>query len=806
MFFTSGIFSRLVSLVAKRLSVGFKTGSGKVANELADLSLRYTLYSLVFGDTANQTFQSGNELMQIHDGRVMVDVAAAGDMAALMAELEDHGFVAAAEYGPIVSGTIPIEALMGLTDSDAVQFVRPVYKAMVSQGIAENQASVALRADIAQTQFNVTGAGVTVGVLSDSFDNLGGAQADQLSGDLPAVNVLQDLPGGGSDEGRAMLQLIADVAPGANLAFHTAFLGQAGFAQGIVDLAQQAGADIIVDDVIYLAEPFFQDGIVAQAVDQVVAEGVAYFSAAGNNGDTAYESAFRNSGIVLDFCNFQVEAHDFDPGAAVDIFQTITVGAGAGINLSFQWASPYFSASAIQGATSDLDIFLLDGSNQVVASSFNNNIGGDPVEILSFTNPNPFSTQYNLVIGKFAGDDPSLIKYVGFGNLLIDEFDADSGTLFGQANARGAQAVGAAFFEESPAFGEPTPTVETFSAVGGTPILFDRQGNPLATPDIRQKPDIVAPDGGNTTFFGQDSAADTDGFPNFFGTSAAAPNAAAVAALLLEAVPDATPSEIYQALQTSALDLDDPNTPGFDVGFDDASGFGLIQADAALQALIDAQTSPIITPPIVVGTAQGETITGTAGEDIIQSLAGNDQVSGEAGNDELDAGEGNDVVSGGLGDDLIFGGPGNDILRGEDNHAPGGGRDSVSADLSVRIFGGAGDDRIGGKTGDDQLFGEAGDDRIWGDLGNDTLSGGLGNDILTGDTEGNSSGIDTLVLSAGAGTDTIRDFELGVDRIGLLGITTNDLSFTNNTIQLGNETLAILNGITNASAVDFVTV
>ena len=62
------------------------------------------------------------------------------------------------------------------------------------------------------------------------------------------------------------------------------------------------------------------------------------------------------------------------------------------------------------------------------------------------------------------------------------------------------------------------------------------------------------------------------------------------------------------------------------------------------------------------------------------------------------------------------------------------------------------------------------------------------------------------MLSAGAGTDIITDFELGIDLIGLSGITTNDLSFTANTIRLGNETLAILNGITNAAVVDFVTV
>ncbi|MEL6332389.1 MAG: S8 family serine peptidase [Cyanobacteria bacterium J06626_26] len=790
----SYILSQVAAQLSKQSGGSPKKEIDKLSNDLVDLVVQHTLSGRVLS-ASNRPFQQTNSLLQIVDNRVMVDIAAA-DPETLIAELEPYGFIAKADYGTVVSGDLPIDALSEIADLKAVQFIRPTYKPIVRQGITRNQGTVALRADVAQAEFNVTGAGVTVGVLSDSFDNLGGAAADRLSGDLPEVNVLQDLPGGGSDEGRAMLQLIADIAPDADLAFHTAFLGQAGFAQGILNLAE-AGADIIVDDVIYLAEPFFQDGLVAQAVDQVVANGAAYFSAAGNNGDTAYESEFRNSGIVLNFAGLEIEAHDFDPGEAVDVFQSITIGAGAEISLSFQWASPYFSASGIQGATSDLDIFLLDETNQIVASSIDDNLNNDPVEVLSFTNFGRFDTEYNIVIGKFAGDTPDLIKYVGFGDLSIDEFDTSSGTLFGQANARGAQAVGAAFFTESPAFGDPTPTVEDFSAVGGTAILFDSEGNRLAEPDIRQKPDIVAPDGGNTTFFGRDIAIDTDQFPNFFGTSAAAPNAAAVAALLLEAVPEASPTEIYQALQTSALDLDNPNTAGFDVGFDAASGFGLIQADGALQTLLNRRTPA--PAPIMVGTNQADTMIGTAEQDTIQSLAGDDQIFGVAGNDEIYGGVGNDTINGGPGDDLILGNDGDDILRGDDNNATDGGRD--------RIFGGAGNDRIGGKAGDDQLFGDAGNDSIWGGLGNDVLWGGLGDDILTGGN-GNTglSDQDTFVLSAGSGTDTITDFDLATDLIGLSDISANDLTFIDNTIQLGADTLAILTGITDAATVGFVTV
>ena len=151
-----------------------------------------------------------------------------------------------------------------------------------------------MRADFARSTFGLTGTGVIVGVLSNSFNCLGGGAADMANGDLSPVTVIQEISSctGANDEGRAMLQIVHDVAPGTSLSFATAFGGQASFATNILALAQ-AGAKVIVDDVTYFAEPFFQDGIIAQAVDSVVAGGVAYFSAAGNHARQSHQSIFR---------------------------------------------------------------------------------------------------------------------------------------------------------------------------------------------------------------------------------------------------------------------------------------------------------------------------------------------------------------------------------------------------------------------------------------------------------------------------------------------------------------------------------
>ena len=99
-------------------------------------------------------------------------------------------------------------------------------------------------------------------------------------------------------------------------------------------------------------------------------------------------------------------------------------------------------------------------------------------------------------------------------------------------------------------------------------IYFDKEG--IRIPAIlRKKPDITAPDGGNTSFFFRDDAGDTDTFPNFYGTSAAAPHAAGAAALMIDAqkLNTLTPSQIRGIMSAKTYDMDNRYTAGFDKGF-----------------------------------------------------------------------------------------------------------------------------------------------------------------------------------------------------------------------------------------------
>jgi hypothetical protein len=104
-------------------------------------------------------------------------------------------------------------------------------------------------------------------------------------------------------------------------------------------------------------------------------------------------------------------------------------------------------------------------------------------------------------------------------------------------------------------------TPEVFTSPGPATILFDKNANLLATPELRLCPTVAAVDGANDSDFSSDSTGDLDTQPNFFGTSSAAPHAAAVAALVLQAKGgpgSVTPLQMRSILQRSAFphDLD----------------------------------------------------------------------------------------------------------------------------------------------------------------------------------------------------------------------------------------------------------
>ncbi len=547
---------------------------------------------------ANEPLPDGlvsNAPYRIADGKIAINAVADEDGQALLSELQALGLTNASVYDRIVFGFLPIDRLDDLQNVASLRFARPAYRPRHSIGRTTSQGDKAMRADIARQTYNVTGVGQKIGILSDSYNVLGGAAAGVASNDLPQnVQIIDDfvpgtVPGDLADEGRGMAELIYDVAPGAALAFNTAFNGEPGFANGILNLAK-AGCNIIVDDVVYLAAPFFQDGIVAQAVNRVtLANKVAFFSAAGNQARQSYSNAFVPSGKPAPGFTLAEAgvAHNFMDG---NITQRLTIPPRGQVALILQWDDPFFSTSGGRGARTDLDLLVyFQGRFIPQLSSGDANIGNDPVEGLFVGNASSVSALVlDIVISNYAGPNPSIIKWVDYAGDARVQYATGSSTIIGHANAEGAIAVGASAYFNTPAFNVnlTTPRINGFSSAGGTPILFNTRGERIA-PVVRQKPEVVGPDGTNTTFFPQplsSSDFDRDGFPNFFGTSAAAPHVAAVAALMQQQARGVLSSaDIRTKLIQSAIDMDDPFTVGvFDRGFDFGTGFGFVQADRAL--------------------------------------------------------------------------------------------------------------------------------------------------------------------------------------------------------------------------------
>jgi hypothetical protein len=547
------------------------------------------------------------------------------------------------EYARIVGSCEP-ELLDEIATIPEVTTVHPNYGAQAWTGSVTSQGDGSIRADDARVDFGVDGTGVQVGILTDSLHatlsvggNVTGAGCSrtltgslpQSTGDLPpAVTILDNCESGGStcniltDEGAAMAEIVHDLAPGAEILFHSAYNSEADFAQGISELAA-CGADVIVDDVLWFAEPMFQDGIVAQALQSAVDGGVSYFSAAGNNNGFSVDEIYVDADPGTDDDVFPPSGADLHDFGGDNRFGAITIPDGCGVRLVLQWNDPY-SGTLGAGSSRDLDLYLCSTDNLVLnpdgslfACDANGALAvgddaqscgggeppsGDPFEMLRYVNTTGSDVTGHVAVEHYCGSQDDLrFRVIVFAlNCILTDpgyaFEGpgifDKSPIYGHATATGTHTVGAVFYGEIDTGGnvEPPPgliDVKPSSSMGGDlPFYFDGSGNPLpGAPVTRFKPDTVAPEGTNTTFFGEDIAFDPDSFPNFFGTSASAPHAAAVAALLLEADPGLPPQGVRDALTLTALDIEE-------AGVDRWSGAGLIQAYEAVQAAQCGQSAP----------------------------------------------------------------------------------------------------------------------------------------------------------------------------------------------------------------------
>ncbi|MET0623241.1 MAG: S8 family serine peptidase, partial [Pyrinomonadaceae bacterium] len=484
------------------------------------------------------------------------------------------------------AATVRAALSAALRRDDAVGNVAGSAISATGVGSANSQGVLTHGVVSARGTFNTDGTGIKIGVLSNGVTSLAQSQA---LGDLGPVTVLPGQAGTG-DEGTAMLEIVHDMAPGAQLFYATALGSITGFAQNIRDL-RAAGCDIIVDDVFYFVETPFQDGqapgvisntnggVVIQAVNDVTADGAMYFSSAGNSGNfndgTAgvWEGDFVDGGPTGAPLAAGNRLHQFAPGQN---FNSLTV-LNTAAPVSLYWSDP------LGGSSNDYDMFRLNPAGTAVIGSSTNIQSGtqDPYEQV-----NQAATSPRIVIVKKASAQPRFLHLNG--NRARFQF-VTGGTTHGHSHALEAYST-AAVPAFSPFGAPPNPTgpfpalfspasqTELFTSDGPRRIFYTANGTPYTPGNfsgtggvVRQKPDITAADGVSVTGVG--------GFSNpFYGTSAAAPHAAAIAGLIKAADPSLTNAQIRAALLSTAIDIETPGT-------DRDTGAGIVMPYAAMQAL-----------------------------------------------------------------------------------------------------------------------------------------------------------------------------------------------------------------------------
>ena len=468
----------------------------------------------------------------------------------------------------IIQGWVTFDRIRDIAALSFVRNVAPPSYGISRRGSETTEGDAILRADLLR-QMGFDGSGVKIGIISDGANDLADAQS---SNDLPSnVTVYGNCttrsaiaplcePGWTCNEGTAMAEIIHDIAPGAELAIGAVDTSLE-FISRIDQLVNEFGADIIVDDLGFLTEPFFSDGPVAQAVANV-ADDIVYISAAGDTPQHYETDYFPGDFLLLDT---PVNLHDFGKaaGGALDGSLNLEIGPGSYLLGVLQWNDQFGSSG------NDYDLLLgnIAETELLCAGCFSGAFQegvGNPFESVCYHNNSNETQLGKIAIYRFAGNDVRVEMHFR-GNDITIEYPIPEGSIFGHAAVSDVLAVGAINADEP-----GNDELASYSSQGPSRIDFPSL-------QVRPKPDLVAIDGVSVT--------GTGGFPStFFGTSAAAAHVAGIAALLTEAALEATPTDIRNALKSGAVDLGAP-------GDDDLYGTGRVDAMASITFLdVDIDT------------------------------------------------------------------------------------------------------------------------------------------------------------------------------------------------------------------------
>lgn len=533
--------------------------------------------------SANAPMMKAGPLTRTDEG-VLIDINAkvSDDLLGEIARLGGKVKSQHAEFDA-VRASMPLESIEQLAAREDVRQILPAVRAR-KNAIAAVEGRIAHGVEGFQKDIAAFGEGIRVGVLSDSIDDGYGAlrnAIDRGTIDAALLSTLPEQEGEGEGEGLAMAEIVHALAPKAQIVFATGYGGPAQMAANILALADQ-GCQVIVDDLTYYNESPFQDGPISIAVRRVTARGVLYFSSARNSGNKplgtsgTWEGDFSDGGPALGGLQgpgAPGRLHVFDQAKRATL-NTVDKATQAD-RVDLFWSDP------LGASRSQYNLFVVNNKGQVVRSSTTTQSGTqDPYQSVEGIRPGE-----SIVIVK-AGDAQARFLHLDTGRAVLR---------FGTGgNVRGHNASVADLAFSVAAIRVPSPlasfsgqgkyVVEQFSSDGPRRMFYESDGTPITPGNLSasggrvyQKPDIAAANGVTT------SLPAGGGLNPFFGTSAAAPHAAGIAAVLLSCSTRPSPQQVKAALLRSTIPIGAPQPS-------DVSGYGIVMAsDVAVPPLCRQQ-------------------------------------------------------------------------------------------------------------------------------------------------------------------------------------------------------------------------
>ncbi len=565
--------------IATDLSEGYRIPDKKEESKLSSQIREVLTKMKTMGVTRNnvqnfKTEELSTPVVKVNDsGNVQTYIHVNNEVNdAKLAQLKALGVIieiANTKY-KIVQAWVPFDKLEEVGNlSFVTKITAPIY-GKPRTGSVETEGDAILGSDDVRDILGFDGRGVNVCAISDGADSIAESQA---TGDLPDDIFIDSTHSGRGDEGTALMEIIHDIAPGAQLFFS----GPSTSVEMLDSIEFCAdNADVIVDDLGFLGEGFFEDGPVAVEAADAVDEGVVFVSAAGNDADQHYQGLYRDT----DTSNASNNLHDFGlaAGQSSDVAMRVRIPPQQRVVFVLQWNDRFGQSS------NDYDLFLFDPStgDEITRSDDVQNGNDDPIELAVVANTSSSSfEEIDIVINRFSGQSRTLEMFFN-GPVIPQQFNVPEDSVFGHPAVPGVIAVGAVPSNNPNA-------IELFSSRGPATISFPSETRP--------KPDVVAPDRVSITGAG-DFPSSNPGF--FAGTSAAAPHVAGVVALMLDKNPNltsaqvrenldagsselgrqtATPAEVANILGDTAIDLGQP-------GFDNVFGFGRVDAFEAVDSVV----------------------------------------------------------------------------------------------------------------------------------------------------------------------------------------------------------------------------